>query len=59
MTQLGWLIVIYSVISMALSFVNANLMIFWWVDLGGPIIGWILRFLILGAGIWVIRTADD
>jgi hypothetical protein len=59
MSRFGVYIVLYAITSMVLWFVNINWMFLAWVDLWGPVVGWLLRISILVAGIGVYRTADD
>lgn len=55
----GVLIICYAIASMLLFFADVNFKILVWVDLWGPVIGWILRVVILIFGFWLVSKSDD
>lgn len=59
LNSIGRFLIIYGGLSAIMYFFGYNLVILMWVDLAGPIIGWILRGAMIVIGLVLILTTRE
>lgn len=61
MSSIGGFLAIAGIASAIFSFLGRELIILMWIDLWGPVVGWIIRIaLIVGGGLlWFLGRNND
>lgn len=54
--RIGMLMVMAGLVSAALSFLQYELQILFWIDLWGPTVGWAIRFGLVTGGMLLLTT---